>query len=110
MSEQIHANKVAIVTGACGGIGRATAERLRSDGATVVGLDINPNVVTNLTGERLSGAVCDITDDAALKVPSTKPSLPTVGSTSSSPMQASLNPANILMPKKIAGISISELT
>ena len=67
MSEQIHAGKVAIVTGACGGIGRATAERLRNDGATVVGLDINPDVATNLTGERLSGAVCDITDDAALK-------------------------------------------
>ncbi|MDC0282815.1 SDR family NAD(P)-dependent oxidoreductase, partial [Akkermansiaceae bacterium] len=67
MSEQIHAGKVAIVTGACGGIGRATAERLRNDGATVVGLDINPDVVANLTGERLSGAVCDITDDAALK-------------------------------------------
>ena len=67
MSDQIHANKVAIVTGACGGIGRATAERLRNDGATVVGLDINPDIVTNLTGERLSGMVCDITDDAAMK-------------------------------------------
>ncbi len=67
MSEQIHANKIAIVTGACGGIGRATAERLRNDGATVVGLDINPDVVTNLTGERLTGVVCDITDDAAMK-------------------------------------------
>ncbi|MGB0144919.1 MAG: SDR family NAD(P)-dependent oxidoreductase [Akkermansiaceae bacterium] len=67
MSEQIHANKIAIVTGAAGGIGLATAKRLRNDGATVVGLDINPAVVENLTGERLSGAVCDITDDAALK-------------------------------------------
>ncbi len=63
----IHANKVAIVTGAAGGIGRATVERLRNDGATVVGLDINPDVVTNLTGERLTGIVCDITDDAAMK-------------------------------------------
>ncbi|MDB4268053.1 SDR family NAD(P)-dependent oxidoreductase, partial [Akkermansiaceae bacterium] len=67
MSDQIHANKVAIVTGAAGGIGRATVERLRNDGATVVGLDINPDVVTNLTGERLTGIVCDITDDAAMK-------------------------------------------
>lgn len=67
MSEQIHANKIAIVTGAAGGIGLATAKRLRNDGATVVGLDINPAVIENLTGERLSGAVCDITDDAALK-------------------------------------------
>ena len=45
MSDQIHANKVAIVTGAAGGIGRATAIKLRDDGATVVGLDINPAVV-----------------------------------------------------------------
>ena len=69
MSEslQIHAGKVAIVTGAAGGIGRATAERLRNDGATVVGLDINPSVIANLTGERLSGVICDITDDAAMK-------------------------------------------
>jgi NAD(P)-dependent dehydrogenase (short-subunit alcohol dehydrogenase family) len=67
MPEQIHANKIAIVTGAAGGIGRATAEKLRDDGATVVGLDINPAVVENLSGERLSGAVCDLTDDAALK-------------------------------------------
>ena len=67
MSELIHQDKVAIVTGAAGGIGRATAEKLRDDGATVVGLDINPAVVDNLSGERLSGAVCDITDDAALK-------------------------------------------
>lgn len=67
MSEQIHANKIAIVTGAAGGIGLATAKRLRNDGATVVGLDINPAVVENLAGERLSGAICDITDDVALK-------------------------------------------
>ncbi len=69
MSESplIHQNKVAIVTGAAGGIGRATAEKLRNDGATVVGLDINPSVVENLTGDRLSGIVCDITDDNALK-------------------------------------------
>lgn len=67
MSEQIHANKIAIVTGAAGGIGLSTAKRLRNDGATVVGLDINPAVVENLAGERLSGAICDITDDAALK-------------------------------------------
>ncbi|MFK7910033.1 MAG: SDR family oxidoreductase [Akkermansiaceae bacterium] len=66
-TSQIHAGKVAIITGAAGGIGRATAERLRNDGATVIGLDINPAITENLTGERLSGKVCDITDDAQLK-------------------------------------------
>lgn len=62
-----HLGKVAIVTGAAGGIGRATARRLHEDGAVVVGLDINPAVVENCQGEGLSGAVCDITDDAALR-------------------------------------------
>jgi len=40
-----HLGKVAIVTGAAGGIGRATAERLHNDGAVVVGMDINPAAV-----------------------------------------------------------------
>jgi len=62
-----HVGKVAIVTGAAGGIGRATAERLRSDGATVVGLDINPAVVDVLRGPDLRGVVCDVTDDEALE-------------------------------------------
>lgn len=62
-----HAGKVAIVTGAAGGIGRATAERLHADGATVVGLDINPAITENLNADGLSGAVCDITDDNALQ-------------------------------------------
>jgi NAD(P)-dependent dehydrogenase (short-subunit alcohol dehydrogenase family) len=63
-----HAGKVAIVTGAASGIGRATAERLRNDGASVVGLDINPAVVDNLRGGRgLRGVVCDVTDDEVLK-------------------------------------------
>ncbi|MDP0490053.1 MAG: SDR family oxidoreductase [Verrucomicrobiota bacterium JB023] len=62
-----HAGKVAIITGAAGGIGRATAERLHADGAIVVGLDINPAITDNLNKPGLSGAVCDITDDEALK-------------------------------------------
>jgi len=58
-----HLGKVAIVTGAAGGIGRATAERLHSDGAVVVGMDVNPAIVENLAGEGISGVVCDITDN-----------------------------------------------
>ncbi len=58
-----HLGKVAIVTGACGGIGRATAERLHADGAVVVGMDVNPAIVENLAGEGISGVVCDITDN-----------------------------------------------
>ncbi len=35
-------DKIAVVTGAASGIGRATADRLRSEGATVVGIDRAP--------------------------------------------------------------------
>jgi NAD(P)-dependent dehydrogenase (short-subunit alcohol dehydrogenase family) len=62
-----HLGKVAIVTGAAGGIGRATAERLHADGAVVVGLDINPAVAEHLNQPGLSGKVCDLTDNEALR-------------------------------------------
>lgn len=58
-----HLGKVAIVTGAAGGIGKATAVKLHQDGAVVVGMDINPAVTENLSGEGISGVVCDITDN-----------------------------------------------
>lgn len=35
------ADKVAVLTGAASGIGRATAQRLAAEGATVVGVDVN---------------------------------------------------------------------
>lgn len=62
-----HLGKIAIVTGAAGGIGRATAERLHADGAVVVGIDINPAITDNLNSPGLSGIVCDITDDKAFE-------------------------------------------
>jgi NAD(P)-dependent dehydrogenase (short-subunit alcohol dehydrogenase family) len=62
-----HLGKVAIVTGAAGGIGRATALRLYADGAVVVGMDVNPAIVENLNAPGLSGVVCDITDQAAFQ-------------------------------------------
>lgn len=62
--------KVAIITGAAGGIGKATAKRLAKDGATVVLADLN------LTGaqaaaDEIEGALAyqiDITDEAAVKM------------------------------------------
>ncbi len=62
-----HLGKVAIVTGACGGIGRATAEQLHADGAVVIGLDINPQIEENLNQPGLIGRVCDLTDEDAIQ-------------------------------------------
>lgn len=64
---QPHRDKVAVVTGAAGGIGRATVERLHADGAVVVGLDIDPSVSEALAAPGTRGVVCDLTDDAALR-------------------------------------------
>lgn len=62
-----HLGKVAIVTGAAVGIGRAIAEQLCADGAVVIGLDINPAVVENFDRPGLIGRVCDLTDEEATK-------------------------------------------
>ncbi|MCJ8330740.1 MAG: bifunctional aldolase/short-chain dehydrogenase [Lentisphaeria bacterium] len=63
-----HLGKIAVVTGAAGGIGKAIAEQLHEDGAVVVGLDINPDVTEALNKSGLSGHVCDLCDEVAVKV------------------------------------------
>lgn len=62
-----HLGKIAIVTGAAVGIGKATAEKLHQDGAVVVGLDINPSVAETFNQPGLVGRVCDLTDESAVK-------------------------------------------
>ena len=62
-----HLGKVAVVTGAAVGIGRAIAEQLEADGAMVVGLDIDPIDFDSDKHKGFSGSVCDVTDEEAVK-------------------------------------------
>lgn len=57
---------VAIVTGAASGIGKATVETLLKNGATVVGLDINQDVILN-KNINYFGIVCDLTNEQSVE-------------------------------------------
>ncbi len=61
-----HQGKVALVTGANSGIGKASCEVLAADGAVVIGLDINPAVVDQLNRGGMTGMVCDLTDSKSI--------------------------------------------
>jgi rhamnose utilization protein RhaD (predicted bifunctional aldolase and dehydrogenase)/NAD(P)-dependent dehydrogenase (short-subunit alcohol dehydrogenase family) len=61
------AGKVALVTGAASGIGKACAEGLRAQGAAVAVLDISPSVVQTFKGDDVLPIVCDMTDKKALQ-------------------------------------------
>ena len=66
------AGKIALVTGGAGGIGRATAERLLSEGACVMLLDRDAallaearSILQKVAGKDVLGtAMCDVTDEA----------------------------------------------
>ncbi|MAG32344.1 MAG: bifunctional aldolase/short-chain dehydrogenase [Deltaproteobacteria bacterium] len=58
-----HQGKIAVVTGAASGIGRATAAALAEDGAAVVGLDRHPGVREQFGDD---GIICDVTDAPAV--------------------------------------------
>ena len=58
--------KVAVVTGAAGGMGRAIVARLLADGLQVVGLDIDAAGLDNMAGSGFTGLAVDLTDPAAI--------------------------------------------
>ncbi len=62
------AGKVAFVTAAGQGIGRASALAMAAEGARVYATDLNPNALASLEGERnIVTRVLDVLDDAAIR-------------------------------------------
>jgi NAD(P)-dependent dehydrogenase (short-subunit alcohol dehydrogenase family) len=61
------AGKVALVTGAASGIGRAATTALHAAGAAVIGTDINPGITSQFARPDLVGLVADATDPAAVE-------------------------------------------
>lgn len=59
--------KVAIVTGAASGIGKACVESLVAQGAVVAGLDIAPSIDNLFTQKEVIGIRCDVTNMKQLK-------------------------------------------
>jgi NAD(P)-dependent dehydrogenase (short-subunit alcohol dehydrogenase family) len=55
--------KVALVTGAASGLGRAAVVKLLAEGAFVVAGDINESGVQELAGERCAAQRCDVTSE-----------------------------------------------
>lgn len=63
----VHTGKVAVVTGAMQGIGRAICEQLKADGAVVVGLDIDGAIEKSFDAAGMLGRVCDVTDEQSVR-------------------------------------------
>jgi rhamnose utilization protein RhaD (predicted bifunctional aldolase and dehydrogenase)/NAD(P)-dependent dehydrogenase (short-subunit alcohol dehydrogenase family) len=61
------AGKVALVTGAASGIGRAAAEALLAQGAAVLASDINPEIERLFVQAGSAGFVADVTDRDAVE-------------------------------------------
>jgi rhamnose utilization protein RhaD (predicted bifunctional aldolase and dehydrogenase)/NAD(P)-dependent dehydrogenase (short-subunit alcohol dehydrogenase family) len=59
--------KIALVTGAASGIGKACVEILLQEGAVVAALDINKEVCTCFKGNGVLPLVCDVTDTVQIK-------------------------------------------
>lgn len=64
--QPVLAGKIAVVTGAASGIGRACVERLHANGAAVAALDINPEIKKMFKQQGIIGIPCDVTDRVSL--------------------------------------------
>lgn len=62
-----HEGRVALVTGAASGIGRACVDLLVKKGACVVALDINPSITNQFSSVQVLGLLCDVTDTTQLR-------------------------------------------
>ena len=58
-----HKGKIAIVSGSAAGIGLACAKALVEDGAAVVGLDLNPDIVSQMRSIGAVGKVVNLTEE-----------------------------------------------
>jgi len=58
--------KVALVTGAASGIGKACVEILNAQGAAVVAVDINPNIEKMFPKQDIYGMICDVAKEDLL--------------------------------------------
>ncbi|MCV6638864.1 bifunctional aldolase/short-chain dehydrogenase [Candidatus Albibeggiatoa sp. nov. NOAA] len=59
--------KIALVTGAASGIGKACVERLVAKGAVVAALDINADIATLFESKSVLGIQCDMSDRAQVQ-------------------------------------------
>ena len=60
--------KVAVVTGAASGIGKACVEALIKQGAAVAALDIDPAIKGMFGSNQVLEIICDVSNDAVLKI------------------------------------------
>lgn len=69
-AEQHLSRKIAIVTGAAGGIGKAIADKFVAEGANVVLTDLNENnlkeALSTYKRDQVEGVVCDVTNEASI--------------------------------------------
>jgi rhamnose utilization protein RhaD (predicted bifunctional aldolase and dehydrogenase)/NAD(P)-dependent dehydrogenase (short-subunit alcohol dehydrogenase family) len=66
-ARKLFAGRVALITGAASGIGKACAEAFLAQGAAVVALDIDDRVEELFARTGALGLVCDVTSEASLK-------------------------------------------